>query len=278
MRAGFVRKWCAFAKLTWSSTLHTSHCTLRAHSTLNTDTSHSTSHLTSSHLIWALLTSPQLFSCRHISSHICHLSSFLNYARKRLRRVFPKTAAKFNFSVHLHNISYILYIVTSPYITYIIFIYITYIIYVSYISNRAAICKQRFQKTLYKTAHKRITARCRYREPITPRNERGRTRLTHELPFIPGCSHFARKKTMFLSFALRHPPQHKSQATFMQPWQCVVHHFPKSPLLKKNIISLKSHHFSVSSLFFVTTSISHHFPISHHTTSLSHHFPKSPLP
>ena len=44
-----------------------------------------------------------------------------------LRRVSSqRTAAKFNFSLHLHNVSYFLYI---TYIIYINFIYITYIIY-----------------------------------------------------------------------------------------------------------------------------------------------------
>ena len=40
-----------------------------------------------------------------------------------------RTAANFNFSPHVHKISYILYII------YIHFIYITYIIYISYIST-----------------------------------------------------------------------------------------------------------------------------------------------
>ena len=41
---------------------------------------------------------------------------------------FQRTAAKFNFSLHLHNISYFLYV------TYINFFYIKYISYISYIS------------------------------------------------------------------------------------------------------------------------------------------------
>jgi hypothetical protein len=44
-------------------------------------------------------------------------------SRKLLRMgIFPKAAAKFNFSLHLHNISYMLYI---TYIIYINFIYTT---------------------------------------------------------------------------------------------------------------------------------------------------------
>ena len=45
-----------------------------------------------------------------------------------LRRVSSqRTAAKFNFSLHLHNVSYFLYI---TYIIYINFIYITFTIYI----------------------------------------------------------------------------------------------------------------------------------------------------
>ena len=46
-----------------------------------------------------------------------------------------RTAAKFNFSLHLHNISHFLDITYIIYIIYINFIYITYIIYISYISS-----------------------------------------------------------------------------------------------------------------------------------------------
>ena len=42
-----------------------------------------------------------------------------------------------------------------------------------------------------------------------------RTRVTHELPCIVGCTHFTRKAQ---SFALRLPPQNKPHATFMQPF------------------------------------------------------------
>ena len=45
-----------------------------------------------------------------------------------------RTAAKFNFSLHLHNISHFLDITYIIYIIYINFIYITYMIYISYIS------------------------------------------------------------------------------------------------------------------------------------------------
>ena len=49
------------------------------------------------------------------------------------------------------------------------------------------------------------------------RNDRSRTRRTHEVPFIVACSHFTRKNT---SFVLRLPPQNIAHATFMQPLQC----------------------------------------------------------
>ena len=54
-------------------------------------------------------------------------------------------------------------------------------------------------------------------EPITRWNDPSRTRRTHEVPFIAGCSHFTRKNT---SFVLRLSPQIKAHATFMQPWHC----------------------------------------------------------
>ena len=57
---------------------------------------------------------------------LCLLNS-----QKFLRRLFQRTAAKFNFSLHLHNISYILCI---AYIIYSNFIYTTYIIYILYMS------------------------------------------------------------------------------------------------------------------------------------------------
>ena len=50
-----------------------------------------------------------------------------NFSRKLLPRVVP---AKFSFPVHLHNISYFLYITYITYIMCINFIYITYIIYI----------------------------------------------------------------------------------------------------------------------------------------------------
>ena len=50
------------------------------------------------------------------------------------------------------------------------------------------------------------------------RNDRSRTRRTHEVPFIVACSHFKHGKTQ--GFVLRLPPQNIAHATFMQPLQC----------------------------------------------------------
>ena len=44
-----------------------------------------------------------------------------------------------------------------------------------------------------------------------------RTRRTDEVPFFAGCSHFTRKKQVFV---LRLPPQNITHASFMQPFQC----------------------------------------------------------
>ena len=49
-------------------------------------------------------------------------------------------------------------------------------------------------------------------EPIRARVDRSRTRRTHEVPFIAGCSHFRWKSTRFCAPASL---QHKSQSIFM---------------------------------------------------------------
>ena len=59
-------------------------------------------------------------------------------------------------------------------------------------------------------------------EHIRDRNDRSRTRRTHEVPFIAGCNHFLHGKIQ--GFALRLPPQNKTHATFMQPLRCVLQH------------------------------------------------------
>ena len=71
-------------------------------------------------------------------------------------------------------------------------------------------------------------------EPTTRQSDRSRTNLSHELPFIDGCSHFTRKNTMF-------------RAPASSP-----HHFPKSPLPK--VTTSRSHHSPKSPLPLVTTS------------------------
>ena len=92
--------------------------------------------------------------------------------------------------------------------------------------------------------------------------DRSRTRRTHEVPFIAGCSHFTRKNTRFRA-----------------PASSPTHHFPSSPL---PIVTTSHRHRLPSSLLpFLTTSLPHHFPSSplpFVTTSLRHHFPSSPLP
>ena len=70
VRACFVRQWCTVPKVALEVphfTLHSSHCTL--HTSHFALTLHSP-HFISSHLIWALLTSFQLFSSHLIFSHV----------------------------------------------------------------------------------------------------------------------------------------------------------------------------------------------------------------
>jgi hypothetical protein len=62
----------------------------------------------------------------------CQWFKVVSFSWQLLRRVFfQQTATKFNFSLHLHSISYFLYI---TYTIYINFIYIAHIIYILYIS------------------------------------------------------------------------------------------------------------------------------------------------
>ena len=68
VHACFVPQWCTVPKVALEAphfTLHSSHFGLTPH----------TPHFISSYLIWALLTSPQLFSPRFLSLLICHRSS-----------------------------------------------------------------------------------------------------------------------------------------------------------------------------------------------------------
>ena len=67
---------------------------------------------------------------------------------------------------------------------------------------------------------------------IRAQNDRSRTRRTHEVPFIVGCSHFTRKNTRF---RLRLPPQNIAHATFMQPLQCVSQHPVANPHLSTHV-------------------------------------------
>ena len=62
----------------------------------------------------------------------CQWFKVVSFSWQLLRRVFfQQTTTKFNFSLHLHSISYFLYI---TYTIYINFIYIAHIIYILYIS------------------------------------------------------------------------------------------------------------------------------------------------
>ena len=55
-----------------------------------------------------------------------------------------------------------------------------------------------------------------------------RTRRTHEVPFIAGCSHFTRKNTRFRAPASS--PKH-SRCNIMQPFQCDLQpEIPKHPI------------------------------------------------
>ena len=113
-------------------------------------------------------------------------------------------------------------------------------------------------------------------EPIRDRNGRSRTRRTHEVPFIAGCSPFTRKNARFCAPASS-PKQSPSLQCILQ--HTLHHHFRSSPL--PVLTPSLRHNFPYSPLPFVTTSHRHHFPSSPRpfvTTYLPHHFPSSPLP
>ena len=117
------------------------------------------------------------------------------------------------------------------------------------------------------------------------RNDPSRTRRTHEVPFIAGCSHFTRKNARFRAPASS-PKQspcnimHHSSSWLPVPFLTTSHrhHFPSSslPIVPTSL----PRHSPSSPLPFLTTSLPHHVPSSPHpfTTSLRHHFPSSPLP
>ena len=148
-------------------------------------------------------------------------------------------------------------------------------------------------KTPYNYAHTstpKAASSHRYTAAKKRQTDRSRTRRTHEVPFIVGCSHFTRKNTRFRAPASS-PTQapcniHASPLPFITtslphhfPSSSLRHHFPSSPL--PFLTTSLRHHFPSSPLPFVTTSLHHHFPSSplpFLITSLPHHFPSSPLP
>ena len=87
------------------------------------------------------------------------------------------------------------------------------------------------QKT-HGTTHTGTTTRNTEEEHIRDRNDRSRTRRTHEVPFIAACSHFTQKIN---GFVLRLPPQHKPRATSIQPLQCVLQHHVANPHLSTHM-------------------------------------------
>ena len=170
-------------------------------------------------------------------------------------------------------------------------------------SHSNAICHHSFKK--------RIDL-CTQEQPLVPkhiggtirdRNDRSRTRRTHELPFIAGCSHFTRKNTRFRAPASS-PTQ--SPCNIMQQFQCdlapqlqethrTTHtgtttrwylsspagHFTRKNTRFRAPASSPTHHLPSSPLPFLTTSHRHHLassPLPFLTTSHCHHVPSSPPP
>ena len=155
-------------------------------------------------------------------------------------------------------------------------------------SHSNAICNQRFKNRIELRTQTQPLVAKHIGGTIRAQNDRSRTRRTHEVPFIAGCSHFTRKNTRFrapASSPTHHFPSSPlpivttSHRHHLPSSTSLRHHFPSSPL--PIVPTSLPHHSPSSSLPFVTTSHRHHFPSSplpFVTTSHRHHFPSSPLP
>ena len=119
-------------------------------------------------------------------------------------------------------------------------------------SHYTAICNQRVKKRIKLRTHEKPLI-AEHRGGTNPdRFERSRTRRTHEVPFIPGRSHFTRKNTRFPAPAFpqneahvtsptrisRRTWQHKT-TTIMQPLHCDLQ--PESQETHKNNVHMKNH-------------------------------------
>ena len=165
-------------------------------------------------------------------------------------------------------------------------------------SHSNAICHHSFKKRIELRTQEQPLVAKHIGGTIRDRKDRSRTRRTHEVPFIAGCSHFTRKNTRFRAPASspKHSPCNIHAAIPMRSaTTSLPHHFPSSPLpflitshrqqfhrfSLPFLITSHRHHFPSSPLPIVTTSLPHHSPSSplpFVTTSLPHHFPSSPLP
>ena len=139
-------------------------------------------------------------------------------------------------------------------------------------SHPNAICNHRFKK--------RIEVRTQEQPPVAKhiegtnrvRNDRSRTRRTHEVPFIAACSHFTlytEKRFRASASSRKHSPCNIHAAIAMH-----FAAFPSSPL--PFVTTSLRHHLPSSPLPLVTTSHRHRFPCSplpFVTPSLRHHFP-----
>ena len=145
-------------------------------------------------------------------------------------------------------------------------------------SHPNAICHHSFKKRMELRTQEQPLVAKHIGGTIRDRNDHSRTRRTHEVPFIAGCSHFTRKNTRFRAPASS-PTHHFPSSPLPIVTTSHRHHLPSSPL--PFLTTSLPHHFPSSPLPFVTTSLRHHFPSSPLpivTTSLRHHFPSSPLP
>ena len=159
-------------------------------------------------------------------------------------------------------------------------------------SHCNAICHHSFKKRIDLCTQEQPLVAKHIGGTIRDRNDRSRTRRTHELPFIAGCSHFTRKNTRFRAPASS-PTQ--SPCNIMQPFKCDLppqlqetHRTTHTGTTTRWYLSSPAGHFTRKTQGFVlrlppqlTTCLRHRFPSSPLpivTTLLRHHFPSSPLP
>ena len=89
-------------------------------------------------------------------------------------------------------------------------------------NHYTAICNQRIKKWIELRRHEQPLDAEHRGGTDRGRNDPNRTRRTHEVPFIAGCSHFTRENTRLRAPAFS--PNDTAHVASVQPLQCVLQH------------------------------------------------------